>query len=76
MKWNQIKGNWTQITGKAQQQWGKLLNDDLIFLKGKRTELVGRIQRKYGIEKKEAEIHIDDICKGSNVRLTFYCGYF
>lgn len=66
----------TQISGKMKQQWGKLLNDDLIILQGKRTELVGRLQRKYGVEKKEAEMQIEDICKGSKVRLIFYLGYF
>jgi uncharacterized protein YjbJ (UPF0337 family) len=60
MNWDQIKGNWTQVKGKAQQQWGKLTNDDLDVIEGKREELVGRIQERYGIEKEEAEKQVSD----------------
>ncbi|PSJ16381.1 CsbD family protein [Nitrosomonas supralitoralis] len=70
MNWNQIIGNWMLVQGKAQQQLGKILKSDLIILEGKQIELIGKIQRKYGIGKKEAEIHVDDICKGYKVRLT------
>lgn len=60
MNWDQIKGNWTQIKGQAQQQWGKLTNDDLDIIEGKREELVGRIQERYGIAKEEAEKQVDN----------------
>lgn len=60
MNWDQIKGNWTQIKGQAQQQWGKLTNDDLDIIEGKREELIGRIQERYGIAKEEAEKQVDD----------------
>ncbi|SNX60938.1 Uncharacterized conserved protein YjbJ, UPF0337 family [Nitrosomonas ureae] len=63
MNWDQIKGNWTQIKGKAQQQWGKLTNDDLDIIEGKREELVGRIQERYGIAKEEAEKQVDDFTR-------------
>ncbi len=60
INWDQIKGNWTQVKGKAQQQWGKLTNDDLDVIQGKREELVGKIQERYGIAKEEAEKQADD----------------
>jgi uncharacterized protein YjbJ (UPF0337 family) len=41
MNWDRMEGNWKQIKGKVQQQWGKLTNDDLNLVEGKRTELVG-----------------------------------
>lgn len=63
MNWDQIKGNWTQVKGQAQQQWGKLTNDDLDVIEGKREELVGRVQERYGIAKEEAEKQVDDFCK-------------
>ena len=44
----------------AQQQWGKLTNDDLDVVKGKRKELAGRIQERYGKAEEEAERDIDD----------------
>jgi uncharacterized protein YjbJ (UPF0337 family) len=55
MNWDQAKGNWKQVQGKVKQQWGKLTDDDLSFIEGKRDELVGRIQERYGIAKEEAE---------------------
>jgi len=60
MNWNQIEGNWEQAKGKIQQQWGKLTNDDLDVIKGKRTELAGRIQARYGRAQEEAEQEIDN----------------
>mgnify|MGYP003694081823 CR=1 FL=1 len=29
MNWDRIEGNWKQVRGKVQQQWGKLTDDDL-----------------------------------------------
>jgi uncharacterized protein YjbJ (UPF0337 family) len=55
MNWDRIEGNWKQFRGRVQQQWGKLTNDDLDTVEGRRTELVGKIQERYGIAKDEAE---------------------
>ncbi|MFW6027990.1 MAG: CsbD family protein, partial [bacterium] len=55
-----IKGNWREYKGKAQQQWGKLTDDDLDVVDGKREELAGKIQSRYGIAKEEAERQIDE----------------
>ncbi len=55
MNWDRIQGNWKQFTGKAKQQWGKLTDDDLTYVNGRREELLGRIQNAYGVTKDEAE---------------------
>jgi uncharacterized protein YjbJ (UPF0337 family) len=47
------------MKGRARQQWGKLTNDDLNLVEGKRMELVGRIQERYGIAHDEAERQVD-----------------
>lgn len=60
MNWDQIAGNWKQFKGKAKQQWGKLTDDDLDRMEGKRDELVGKIQNAYGISKEEAERQVDE----------------
>lgn len=60
MNWDTVAGNWKQFQGKVRQQWGKLTDDDLELVKGKRDELAGRIQERYGIAKDEAERQIDD----------------
>jgi uncharacterized protein YjbJ (UPF0337 family) len=60
MNWDQIEGDWKQFKGKAQQQWGKLTDDDLDVVNGKRTELLGIIQKRYGQDKDQAEIAINE----------------
>lgn len=59
MNWDQIEGNWKEIKGKAIAQWGKLTDDELDQVKGRRTELAGLIQQKYGKTREEAEKEID-----------------
>lgn len=60
MNWDQIQGNWKQLSGKAQQQWGHLTNDDLDVVEGRREELVGKVQERYGVAKEEAERQVDE----------------
>lgn len=60
MNWDRIAGNWKQFKGKAQQQWNKLTDDDLERIEGQQTELVGKIQERYGIARDEAERQVDD----------------
>lgn len=60
MNWNEMEGNWEQFKGKVQTQWGKLTNDDLAVIKGRRTELAGKIQERYGKAQEDAEREVDD----------------
>lgn len=60
MDWNRIEGNWKQFKGKAQEQWGKLTNDELDVINGNRQQLEGKIQERYGIAKDEAAKQVDD----------------
>jgi len=60
MNWNQVEGNWNQMKGKVKQQWGRLTDDDLDRIHGKREQLVGRIEKSYGIAREEAEKQIKD----------------
>lgn len=55
-----LKGKWKQLKGKAQQQWGKLTNDDLDRIQGRREELVGVVQERYGYERAEAEREVNE----------------
>ena len=55
MNWETIQGNWKQVTGKAKEQWGKLTDDDMDVIAGRRDQLAGKIQERYGIAKDAAE---------------------
>lgn len=60
MNWDRVEGNWKTMKGQVQQQWGKLTNDDLDVINGRREELLGRIQNVYGVARDEAEKQITD----------------
>ena len=60
MNWDRIQGNWKQVVGKAKAQWGKLTDDDLDVVAGRREQLAGRIQERYGIAKDEVEKQISE----------------
>ena len=58
MRWNRIEGNWSELKGKAKQNWGKFTDDHIEHVNGKREHLAGKIQEIYGIDKDEAERQI------------------
>ena len=60
MNWDQIAGKWKQLKGQTQQQWGKLTDDDFDRIDGRREELVGVVQERYGIAREAAEEQVAD----------------
>jgi uncharacterized protein YjbJ (UPF0337 family) len=56
--WQKIKGSWTQTKGAVKEQWGKLTDDDLMEIQGRREKLVGKIQTRYGISHDQAEAQV------------------
>jgi uncharacterized protein YjbJ (UPF0337 family) len=66
VNWDQIEGKWKQVKGQAQDQWGRLTNDDLDQIGGKREQLVGRIQERYGVAKEEAEKEVSEFQASCN----------
>jgi uncharacterized protein YjbJ (UPF0337 family) len=63
MNWDRIEGNWKQFTGQARQKWGKLTDSDWQMVAGRKDELVGRIQERYGIARDEADRQADEWAK-------------
>lgn len=63
MNMDQIKGDWKQLQGKVKAKWGKLTDDDMTVIEGKRDELAGKIQERYGMAKEAAEKELDEFCK-------------
>jgi uncharacterized protein YjbJ (UPF0337 family) len=58
MNKDRFEGNWKQLKGKARQQWGKLTDDHLDIVEGKREVLSGKIQEAYGVSRDEADSQI------------------
>lgn len=59
MNWDRIEGKWEQAKGELKTKWNKLTDDDLGTVAGKRDQLVGKLQERYGILKDDAERQID-----------------
>ena len=55
MNWDRISGNWLQWKGRVQERWGKLTEDQLDVVAGRRDQLLGRIQEAYGLSQDESE---------------------
>ena len=60
MNEDRMEGNWKQFKGKVKEQWGKLTDDDLDVISGRRDQLVGKIQERHGVARDEAERQIKD----------------
>jgi len=66
MDWNRVEGNWKQLKGKAKQKWGRLTDDDLTRAAGRREELAGRVQERYGLAKDAAQQQVDEWIRGAD----------
>jgi len=64
MNWDRLQGSWKEYKGKVREQWGKLTDDDLDAINGRRDQLIGRIQHHYGVAKDIAEQQTDEFLKG------------
>jgi uncharacterized protein YjbJ (UPF0337 family) len=60
MNWDQIAGNWKQAKGTVKEKWGELTDDDLTNIAGKRDQLIGQVQKRYGLAKEEAEREVKE----------------
>jgi uncharacterized protein YjbJ (UPF0337 family) len=58
MTWDEIKGSWRQYKGRLKEKWGELTDDDLDRIAGKRDQLLGILQNRYGRTREAAENEI------------------
>lgn len=68
MNWDQMEGKWTSFKGKVKEKWGKLTDDDLDVINGRREQLAGRLQQVYGFEKEKTEQQIREFEKHCECR--------
>ena len=55
MNWDRIAGDWEQWKGRVQERWGRLTDDHLDVIAGRRDQLAGRIREIYGLSNEAAE---------------------
>ena len=58
-----LQGKWHELKGKAKQKWGKLTDDDLTVIGGKKDQLTGILQKRYGMAKDRAERELDEFTR-------------
>jgi uncharacterized protein YjbJ (UPF0337 family) len=56
----EVESKWEKLMGSAKDNWGKLTDDDLDQISGKREQLAANIQATYGISRREAEKQVWD----------------
>jgi uncharacterized protein YjbJ (UPF0337 family) len=69
VNWDQIAGTWKagtwkEVSGKARARWGEITDDEWTQAKGRRDQMVGLLQNRYGKAKEEAERELDEWRKG------------
>jgi uncharacterized protein YjbJ (UPF0337 family) len=75
MNWDQVEGKWTQMKGSVKEHWGKLTDDDLNQIAGKRDQLIGKLQQRYGIAREEAQRKADDWMRAQTAEMKQPAGH-
>lgn len=53
MNTKEIQGNWDEQKGKLIQKFAILTDNDLLFMDGKKEEMLGRLEKTLGKTKEE-----------------------
>lgn len=64
-----LEGKWKQFQGKVKERWGELTDDELDQIEGRRDQLVGLLQEKYGYSLERAEDEFDEFIDSLDDRL-------
>jgi uncharacterized protein YjbJ (UPF0337 family) len=67
MNSDELEGKWKQIKGSIREKWGKLTDDDLQTIGGKKDQFVGKLQERYGISRDQAEKDLDTWMRSQHV---------
>ena len=60
MNLDTVEGQWTRLRGKILEQWGRLTADEVSIIAGRRDQLIGMLQRRYGVARVELERQVED----------------
>lgn len=53
MNTTDLKGNWEEQKAKLKQKFAALTDNDLLFVEGKKEEMIAKLQTKLGKTKEE-----------------------
>jgi Uncharacterized protein conserved in bacteria len=60
MNLDTVEGQWTRLRGKILERWGRLTADEVSIVAGRRDQLIGMLQRRYGVARAELERQVED----------------
>jgi uncharacterized protein YjbJ (UPF0337 family) len=66
MNWNEVEGKWKQMKGSVREKFGKLTDDDLQVIGGKKDQFLGKLQERYGISRDQAQKDLDNWLQGQH----------
>ncbi len=69
MNWDTVEGQWNEVKGQVKAKWGKLTDQDLTVLGGKKDMLLGKLQELYGLKKDQAEKQMDEWLATQDVKI-------
>ncbi|MFD2907865.1 CsbD family protein [Flavobacterium ardleyense] len=58
---NELDGKWKEMKGKLKQKIAELTDDHLLLVKGRKDEIVGRLQIELGKSEEEIDGIISDL---------------
>ena len=61
MNTTELKGDWEEQKGKLKQKFAQLTDNDLLFVEGKKDEMLGKLQITLGKSKEELLKLIDKL---------------
>lgn len=61
MNTTELKGTWEEQKGKLKQKFAKLTDNDLLFVEGKKDEMMGKLQIKLGKTKEEMHKILEEL---------------
>jgi len=59
MNREQFKGQWKQLKGELNTQWGQLTDDDVMAIEGDYDKFLGSVQARYGAQNEEVRRWVD-----------------
>jgi len=60
MNWNIVESKWKQMAGSVKERWGEMTDNEIAETHGKRDQLEGLLQQKYGLTQQAAAEQIDE----------------
>jgi len=64
MDWNEVEGKWNQMKGSVREKFGKLTDDDMQVIAGKKDQFLGKLQQRYGVTRQQAMKDLDTWLQG------------